>query len=75
MAGLRSTETLKNNAAPEQAAPELFDEVEGVVEESESESDDKLLFAKSTDVRRRIEEKLEVRLLRDELGIDDFDVE
>ena len=29
-------------------------------------------FAKSTDIRRRLEEKLEVRLLQDQLGIDDL---
>lgn len=29
-------------------------------------------FAKSTDVRRLLEEKLEVKLLKDQLGIDDL---
>ena len=32
------------------------------------------IFSKSTDVRRRLEERLEVRLLKDQLGIDDFDI-
>ena len=32
------------------------------------------IFLKSTDVRRRLEERLEVRLLKDQLGIDDFDI-
>lgn len=44
-----------------------------VADDDESESS-KLSHLKSTDVRRRIEEKLEVRMLRDELGIDDFDL-
>ena len=30
--------------------------------------------AKTTDVRRKIEERLEVRMLRDELGMDDFSI-
>lgn len=34
----------------------------------------KILFEKSTDIRRRIEEKLEVKLLKDELGIDYLDI-
>ena len=35
----------------------------------------KVLFAKSADVRRRIEELLEVRLLRDELGLNHLDID
>jgi hypothetical protein len=46
----------------------------GGAEKNGDDADDKLLFAKSTNVRRRIEEKLEVRLLKDELGIDDIDL-
>ncbi len=34
----------------------------------------KMLFAKSAEIRRRIEERLEVKLLKDELGMDDFDI-
>ena len=33
-----------------------------------------LAFKKPTDVRRRLEEKLEVRRLRDQLGMDDLDL-
>ena len=41
---------------------------------AETGSEAKPLFVKSTDIRRRIEEQLEVRMLRDELGMDDFDL-
>ena len=40
----------------------------------ESEDSKPVIFAKSTDVRRRLEEKLEVKLLKDQLGMDDFDI-
>ncbi len=39
-----------------------------------SEESKPAIFLKSTDVRRRLEERLEVRLLKDQLGIDDFDI-
>ena len=35
---------------------------------------EKVLFTKSTDIRRKIEEQMEVKLLRDQLGLDDFDL-
>ncbi len=41
---------------------------------SVDDGDGKVLFAKSTDIRRRIEERLEVKLLRDQLGMDDLDL-
>lgn len=50
-----------------------IDEVDASSED-ESIDDSNLSYVKSTDVRRRIEERLEVRMLRDELGIDDFDL-
>ena len=83
MAGTSAVQTTKKQRPIERVADAglEFDELDelGSVEASESAAADsdseKLLFAKSTDVRRRIEEKLEVRLLRDELGIDDLDIE
>ena len=70
-----------SQAAVSDAAPDFIDidEVaDSIDEEVEAQSDasaKKELFEKSTDIRRRIEERLEVRLLKDELGIDDFDLE
>ncbi len=75
-AGVKKTRSVE----PAQEFVEL-DELEELEADSAEESqeadateDSKLLFAKSTDVRRRIEERLEVRMLRDELGMDDFDL-
>ena len=42
--------------------------------DDDNEETKSALFLKSTDVRRRLEERLEVRLLKDQLGIDDFDI-
>jgi len=50
-----------------------IDEVDASSDD-ESIDDSNLSYVRSTDVRRRIEERLEVRLIRDELGIDDFDL-
>ena len=52
-------------------------DIEDIVVESAETSIDKddgkpVKFAKSTDIRRRLEEKLEVKLLQDQLGIDDL---
>ena len=52
-------------------------DIEDIVVESTETSIDKddgkpIKFAKSTDIRRRLEEKLEVKLLQDQLGIDDL---
>ena len=52
-------------------------DIDDIVVESAETSIDKddgkpVKFAKSTDIRRRLEEKLEVRLLQDQLGIDDL---
>lgn len=86
MAGLRDHKSDSAGSAPSEAMPEMmedFDELDELsaddataagTEESDKESD-KLRFARSTDVRRRIEERLEVRLLRDELGMDDLDLD
>lgn len=50
------------------------DELEDVAEAGlDAIESDKVIFAKSTDIRRRLEEKLEVRLIKDQLGVDDFD--
>ncbi|MBT8148490.1 MAG: hypothetical protein KJO24_01065 [Gammaproteobacteria bacterium] len=79
MAGLRNHKTDASSAVPAEPMPEFIDELEELdsiaSDDESSEQDEKLLFAKSTDVRRRIEERLEVRLLRDELGMDDLDIE
>ncbi|NNL56498.1 MAG: hypothetical protein HKO71_01985 [Pseudomonadales bacterium] len=79
MAGLRNHKTDASSAVPAETMPEFIDELEELdsiaSDDESSEQDEKLLFAKSTDVRRRIEERLEVRLLRDELGMDDLDIE
>ena len=48
------------------------DEIEAV--DDETANDSNLSHLKSTDIRRRIEERLEVRMLKDELGMDDFDL-
>ena len=52
-------------------------DIDDIVVESAETSIDKddgkpVKFATSTDIRRRLEEKLEVRLLQDQLGIDDL---
>lgn len=52
---------------------ELDDDSLSMADESNEETKP-ALFSKSTDVRRRLEERLEVRLLKDQLGIDDFDI-
>lgn len=55
---------------------ELADNLDDEIDAQQSSSKDKSeMLAKSREIRRRIEEKLEVRLLRDELGIDDLDFE
>jgi len=66
------TKPEKNDIVIDIDIDELPDD--GGSEDKTDASNEKLLFAKSTDVRRRIEEKLEVRLLKDELGIDDLDL-
>lgn len=45
-----------------------------VNDSNNSEENKPVIFAKSTDIRRRLEEKLEVKLLKDQLGMDDFDI-
>jgi len=45
-----------------------------VNDSNSSEETKPVIFAKSTDIRRRLEEKLEVKLLKDQLGMDDFDI-
>ena len=45
-----------------------------VNDSNDSEETKPVIFSKSTDVRRRLEEKLEVKLLKDQLGMDDFDI-
>ena len=45
-----------------------------VNDSDDSEETKPVIFSKSTDVRRRLEEKLEVKLLKDQLGMDDFDI-
>ena len=45
-----------------------------VNDSNSSEETKPVIFAKSTDIRRRLEEKLEVKLLKDQLGMDDFDM-
>jgi len=75
------------NNTPESSAPPAIEPMSDITEfdemdideveasgEDESSSNSNLANSKSTDVRRRIEERLEVRMLRDELGIDDFDL-
>ena len=65
-----------------QAQPEPVVDLAMDVDSDIGESDDtavddgdgKVLFAKSTDIRRRIEERLEVKLLKDQLGMDDLDL-
>ena len=52
---------------------DLDDDSLSMTDES-SEETKPAIFLKSTDVRRRLEERLEVRLLKDQLGIDDFDI-
>lgn len=52
---------------------DLDDDSLSMTDES-SEETKRTIFLKSTDVRRRLEERLEVRLLKDQLGIDDFDI-
>ncbi|MGB5324486.1 MAG: hypothetical protein WBN40_03550 [Pseudomonadales bacterium] len=79
MAGLRNHKSESSGRAPSDAMPEMiddFDELDGLsTDDAAEEASEKVRFAKSTDVRRRIEERLEVRLLRDELGMDDLDIE
>ena len=83
MAGSSETrqETLveAGSAQPEPIV-DLAIDVDNDVDDNDGESggvdagDGKVLFAKSTDIRRRIEERLEVKLLRDQLGMDDLDL-
>lgn len=79
MAEIRGNQGAHSNAAPAEQLPDAMVEIDELVDADDSSIDDEkdnaLLFARSTDVRRRIEEKLEVRLLRDELGIDDLDID
>ena len=80
MAG--SSETRQEISADPGSQPEpiveLAMDVDSDIDDSGSSgvdrSDGKVLFAKSTDIRRRIEERLEVKLLRDQLGMDDLDL-
>ncbi|NNC55737.1 MAG: hypothetical protein HKO07_08460 [Pseudomonadales bacterium] len=79
MAGLTEHKNVQAGSALKEVPPEIseeFEELEALADDEESESQDrKDRFEKSTDVRRRIEERLEVRLLRDELGMDDIDLD
>ena len=78
MAELRDHNTESTGAVSAETLPDMMDDIDSLDEldsEEGVQQDEKLLFAKSTDVRRRIEERLEVRLLRDELGMDDLDIE
>lgn len=79
MAGLRGHKREPASNAPGEMMPDMiedFDELDGDAGDDEGEEQSqKVRFAKSTDVRRRIEERLEVRLLRDELGMDDLDID
>jgi len=79
MAGLNKQEDQEVGASPSEQFSELVDELDGVddssVEQEQSAQTKKVLFAKSADVRRRIEELLEVRLLRDELSLNHLDID
>ncbi|MBT8140198.1 MAG: hypothetical protein KJP25_10545 [Gammaproteobacteria bacterium] len=79
MAGLTQHKSNPLGDAPKEPLPEIsedFEELEALQDDADSDTQDrKDRFVKSTDVRRRIEERLEVRLLRDELGMDDIDLD
>ena len=79
MAGLNKQEVQEVSASPNEQFSELIDELDGFDDSSDEQEQGaqtkKVLFAKSADVRRRIEELLEVRLLRDELGLNHLDID
>jgi len=79
MAELNKQEVQEVGASPSEQFSELIDELDGFddsrVEQEQGTQTKKVLFAKSADVRRRIEELLEVRLLRDELGLNHLDID
>lgn len=79
MAGLNKQEVQEVGASPSEQFSELIEELDGFddsrVEQEQGTQTKKVLFAKSADVRRRIEELLEVRLLRDELGLNHLDID
>jgi hypothetical protein len=86
MAGQASNrqETFSNTSGADQANElsmelddGLVDSAELVADQVDDETDNakstgKVIFAKSTDIRRKLEEKLEVQLLKDQLGMDDL---
>ena len=53
---------------------ELDDASLTMTHDGSNEETKPIIFSKSTDVRRRLEERLEVRVLKDQLGIDDLDI-
>ena len=79
MAELNKQEVQEVSASPNEQFSELIDELDGFDDSSDEQEQGaqtkKVLFAKSADVRRRIEELLEVRLLRDELGLNHLDID
>ena len=79
MAGLNKQEEQEVGASSSEQFSELVDELDGVddssVEQEQGAQTKKVLFAKSADVRRRIEELLAVRLLRDELSLNHLDID
>jgi len=79
MAELNKQEVQEVGASPSEQFSELIEELDGFddsrVEQEQGTQTKKVLFAKSADVRRRIEELLEVRLLRDELGLNHLDID
>jgi hypothetical protein len=77
MSATRSEENVQTKSTEvKEAAVDLVDLEDGDEETTDEEVyvDKKAMSAKDTSVRRRIEEQLEVRMLRDELGMDDFDI-
>ena len=79
MAELNKQEVQEVGASPNEQFSELVDELDGFDdsrdEQEQGTQTKKVLFAKSAAVRRRIEELLEVRLLRDELGLNHLDID
>jgi hypothetical protein len=51
---------------------ELDDSMDSSDASLDNVGEGKVIFAKSTDIRRRLEEKLEVKLLKEQLGVDDL---
>lgn len=70
---ITNTSESSSSPSPSEAAVDIdMDAIDA--EESEQLLDEEhLAFKKPTDVRRRLEERLEVRRLKDQLGVDDLD--